>query len=141
MQATNNEKAIKIVKIIAVSALFISLIVFIFSLFGNRKYEKVKATVLDVTVKSEYSAGPDHGYTIIKRIYCSYVYDGKEYLTDYRTLFKKHREGKEITVLVDPDSPESIKDPFLTESAICIVAFLAVFSILLFKIEKRDVEK
>ena len=141
VQATNNEKAIKIVKIIVLGALLISSVIFIISLFGNQKYQKVEATVTDVTVKSEYSSGPDRGSTVIKRVYCSYVYDGEEYETDYRTLFKNYHKGEDITVLVDPDTPESIKDPFLTESSICIVAFLAVFSILLFKIEKRDVEQ
>ena len=94
------------------------LIVFGSLTLGKHKtYQPVQATIESISV--DYGVGEDDTDTY--HVWVKYTVDGKEYHSELGEMQNGYHEGKEISVLYNPEKPEEIISQSKTGPIIAIV--------------------
>ena len=133
MSQTINRVLQKIGPIIAVILGIVVIVFGTLSLGKHKTYKPVAATIESISV--DYGVGEDDSDTY--HVWVKYTVDGKEFHSELGEMQNGYHEGKEITVLYNPEKPEEVISESKTGPIIGIVVGSLVTLVGLFLTVRR----
>lgn len=135
--SSNNDNLTAIIRVAAFIAMVVCAIVLILDIANVKKYEKVDATVVSTIISRHHRGENGSKSEKIRYIECTYTYNNKEYTITFRTIFKRYKDGTDISLYVNPEAPSEIKNPFVTEINIMILVILIIFTVGMYFCKKK----